>query len=177
MILYFYPKDDTPGCTKEACGFRDDWKTIQKLGAVVIGVSPDGGASHQKFAAKYKLPFPLLSDPDKKVMTKYGAWGEKMMYGKKTIGVIRSTVWIGPDGKVRKHWKRVAKAEAHPAQVLAGAASRGLTRGAVRPALDASGDSDMVTAMRELQRCLRSGVGSDATRLRGSRSRRSSRSA
>jgi len=119
VVLYFYPKDDTPGCTKEACGFRDSWKTIQKLGAVVVGVSPDGGASHQKFAAKYKLPFPLLSDPGKKVMTKYGAWGEKMMYGKKTTGVIRSTVWIGPDGKVRKHWKRVAKAEAHPDQVLA----------------------------------------------------------
>ena len=118
VILYFYPKDDTPGCTKEACGFRDDWKRIQKLGAVVIGVSPDGGASHQKFRAKYKLPFPLLSDPDKKVMTKYGAWGEKMMYGKKTTGVIRSTVWIGPDGKVKKHWKRVAKAADHPAQVL-----------------------------------------------------------
>jgi peroxiredoxin Q/BCP len=85
---------------------------------VVVGVSPDGGASHQKFAAKYKLPFPLLSDPDKKVMTKYGAWGEKMMYGRKTTGVIRSTVWIGPGGVVRKHWKKVAKAEAHPEQVL-----------------------------------------------------------
>jgi peroxiredoxin Q/BCP len=118
VILYFYPKDDTPGCTKEACGFRDEWKTIQKLGAVVIGVSPDGGAAHQKFRTKYKLPFPLLSDPDKKVMAKYGAWGEKMMYGKKTIGVIRSTVLIGPDGKVRKHWKRVPKAEDHPAKVL-----------------------------------------------------------
>jgi peroxiredoxin Q/BCP len=118
VILYFYPKDDTPGCTKEACGFRDSWKTTQKLGAVVVGVSPDSGASHQKFAAKYRLPFALLSDPDKKVMTKYGAWGEKMMYGKKTTGVIRSTVWIGPDGKVRKHLKKVAKAEAHPDQVL-----------------------------------------------------------
>jgi len=119
VILYFYPKDDTPGCTKEACGFRDAWKTLQKLGAVVIGVSPDKGASHQKFAAKYKLPFPLLSDPDKKVMAKYGAWGEKMMYGKKKIGVIRSTVWIGPKGEVRRHWKKVASAEAHPEQVLA----------------------------------------------------------
>ena len=118
VILYFYPKDDTPGCTKEACGFRDDWKTIQKLGAVVIGVSPDGAAVHQKFRAKYQLPFPLLSDPDKKVMAKYGAWGEKMMYGKKTQGVIRSTVWIGPDGKVKKHWARVPKAEAHPEKVL-----------------------------------------------------------
>jgi peroxiredoxin Q/BCP len=118
VILYFYPKDDTPGCTKEACGFRDGWKEIQKLDAVVIGVSADGGESHRKFAAKYKLPFPLLSDPDRKVMQKYGAYGEKMLYGKKTVGVIRSTVWIGPDGKVRKHWARVPSAEQHPAKVL-----------------------------------------------------------
>ncbi len=118
VILYFYPKDDTPGCTKEACGFRDDWKQLAKANAVVLGVSADSGASHQKFIAKYKLPFPLLSDPDRSVMTKYGAYGEKMMYGKKVTGVIRSTVWIGPDGKVRKHWARVPKADAHPAKVL-----------------------------------------------------------
>ena len=90
VVLYFYPRDDTPGCAED----------------------------HQKFIAKYKLPFSLLSDPDKKVMTKYGAWGEKMMYGKKTTGVIRSTVWIGADGKVVKHWKRVANAEKHPEKVL-----------------------------------------------------------
>jgi len=119
VILYFYPKDDTPGCTKEACGFRDAWKQIAKANAVVLGVSADGTASHQKFIAKYKLPFPLLSDPDRKTMTRYAAYGEKMMYGKKTMGVIRSTVWIGPDGKVRKHWARVADAAAHPEQVLA----------------------------------------------------------
>jgi peroxiredoxin Q/BCP len=118
VIVYFYPRDDTPGCTKEACGFRDFWKQIGKLGAVVLGVSPDDAASHRKFAAKYKLPFTLLSDPDKDVMTRYGAYGEKVMYGKKTMGIIRSTVWIGPDGKVKKHWKRVAKAEDHPARVL-----------------------------------------------------------
>jgi peroxiredoxin Q/BCP len=118
LVVYFYPKDDTPGCTKEACGFRDAWKQIQKLGVAVVGVSPDGGESHRKFARKYKLPFPLLSDPGKKVMAKYGAWGEKTMYGKKTTGVIRSTVWIGRDGRVKKHWARVAKAEAHPEQVL-----------------------------------------------------------
>src|SRR3954469_25786082 len=88
VILYFYPKDDTPGCTKEACGFRDSWKDLQKLGVMVLGVSADNGASHQKFTSKYKLPFPLLSDPDRKVMEKYGAYGEKMMYGKKIIGVI-----------------------------------------------------------------------------------------
>jgi peroxiredoxin Q/BCP len=119
VILYFYPKDDTPGCTKEACGFRDSWKDIQKANTVVLGVSADSGASHQKFIAKYKLPFPLLSDPDRKTMKTYGAYGEKMMYGKKTVGVIRSTVWIGPDGKVKKHWARVADAAKHPDQVLA----------------------------------------------------------
>ncbi len=119
LILYFYPKDDTPGCTKEACGFRDDWKELAKLGTVVVGVSADGGPSHQKFISKYKLPFPLLSDPDRKVMKAYGAYGEKMMYGKKTVGVIRSTVWIGPDGKVKRHWRKVASAEKHPEQVLA----------------------------------------------------------
>jgi peroxiredoxin Q/BCP len=119
VILYFYPKDDTPGCTKEACGFRDGWKELQKLGAVVLGVSADKAESHKKFAAKYKLPFPLLSDPDRKVMQAYGAYGEKVLYGKKTVGVIRSTVWIGPDGKVKKHWKRVSDAAAHPEQVLA----------------------------------------------------------
>jgi peroxiredoxin Q/BCP len=118
VVIYFYPKDDTPGCTKEACGFRDLWSDIEALGAVVLGVSPDGGASHEKFAAKYSLPFTLLSDPDKSVMTEYGAYGEKTMYGKKTMGVIRSTVWVGADGKVRKHWKRVPKAEEHPAKVL-----------------------------------------------------------
>jgi len=118
VILYFYPKDDTPGCTKEACGFRDHWKDVGKANAVVLGVSADSGESHQKFASKYKLPFPLLSDPERKTMKTYGAYGEKMMYGKKTVGVIRSTVWIGPDGLVRKHWARVADAAKHPEQVL-----------------------------------------------------------
>jgi peroxiredoxin Q/BCP len=118
IILYFYPKDDTPGCTKEACGFRDGWKDLAKANVVVLGVSADDAASHQKFAIKYKLPFTLLSDPDRKVMRQYGAYGEKVMYGKKTKGVIRSTVWIGPDGKVKKHWAKVANAEAHPEQVL-----------------------------------------------------------
>jgi len=118
VIVYFYPKDDTPGCTKEACGFRDLWSEIEAEGATVLGVSPDDAASHRKFTGKYKLPFTLLSDPDKRVMTRYGAWGEKMMYGRKVTGTIRSTVWVGPDGKVRKHWKRVPKAADHPAKVL-----------------------------------------------------------
>ena len=118
VIVYFYPRDDTPGCTKEAKGFRELWHQIQERGTVVIGVSPDGQASHEKFKKKYDLPFTLLSDPNRKVMEKYGAFGEKMMYGKKTKGVIRSTVWIGPDGKVKKHWARVAKADTHPEKVL-----------------------------------------------------------
>ena len=118
VVLYFYPKDDTPGCTKQACGFRDRWDALRKLGVVVLGVSGDDAASHQKFIGKYKLPFSLLSDPGHKMMEKYGAYGEKMMYGKKVTGVIRSTVWIGPDGKVKKHWAKVAKAETHPEQVL-----------------------------------------------------------
>ena len=118
VVLYFYPRDDTPGCTKEAQGFRELSKKLRDLDAVVLGVSPDGAESHRKFIAKYKLPFALLSDPDRKVMTRYGAYGEKMMYGKKTTGVIRSTLWIGPDGKVVKHWRRVAKAATHPEKVL-----------------------------------------------------------
>jgi peroxiredoxin Q/BCP len=118
LILYFYPRDDTPGCTKEACGFRDLKRQLSRHDTVVLGCSPDGEAKHKAFIAKFGLNFPLLCDPDKKVMTKYGAFGEKMMYGKKTQGVIRSTVWIGPDGKVKKHWARVAKAADHPAKVL-----------------------------------------------------------
>jgi peroxiredoxin Q/BCP len=118
LIVYFYPKDDTPGCTKEACGFRDLWGEIQDTGTVVIGISPDGEVSHKKFIDKYDLPFLLLSDPEKNVMSKYSAFGEKMMYGRKTLGVIRSTVWVGPDGKVVKHWRKVAKAADHPAKIL-----------------------------------------------------------
>ena len=118
VIIYFYPRDDTPGCTKEACGFRDLYDEIKKRNTVVLGISPDAAASHEKFATKYKLPFILLSDPDRKVMTKYGAFGEKMLYGKKTTGVIRSSVWVDPGGKVKKYWARVPKAADHPARVL-----------------------------------------------------------
>lgn len=118
VVVYFYPRDDTPGCTKEAQGFRELAKEFAKRGVVILGVSPDGAEAHQKFIAKYDLPFSLLSDPAKKVMTRYGAFGEKMMYGKKTMGVIRSTVWIGPNGKVKKHWARVARAADHPTKVL-----------------------------------------------------------
>lgn len=119
VILYFYPRDDTPGCTKEACAFRDSWDDIKDLGAVVLGVSGDDAESHVRFAAKHRIPFTLLSDPDHRVMRAYGAYGEKMLYGKKVVGVIRSTVWIGPDGKVKKHWARVSNAGEHPAKVLA----------------------------------------------------------
>jgi peroxiredoxin Q/BCP len=118
VVVYFYPKDDTPGCTKEACGFRDLWKDLQRAGIVVLGVSADGSESHAKFTSKYRLPFTLLSDADRRVMTAWGAYGEKILYGKKTKGVIRSTVWVGPDGVVRKHWARVSDAAKHPAHVL-----------------------------------------------------------
>jgi peroxiredoxin Q/BCP len=119
VVLYFYPKDDTPGCTKEACGFRDLGGSLKKAGAVVLGVSKDGVDSHNKFAAKYKLPFTLLSDPKTEVMKKYGAFGKKLMYGKTVEGTIRSTVVIGPKGEVIKHWPAVRKAEAHPGEVVA----------------------------------------------------------
>jgi peroxiredoxin Q/BCP len=119
VVLYFYPKDDTPGCTKEACGFRDLGAPLKKSNAVVLGVSKDSIESHKKFAGKYKLPFTLLSDPQLEVMKKYGAFGKKIMYGKTVEGTIRSTVVIGPKGEVIKHWPTVKKAEAHPEEVLA----------------------------------------------------------
>ena len=117
VVLYFYPKDDTPGCTKEACAFRDASTKLKKLGAVVLGVSPDTVESHVKFREKYKLNFPLLADPDHKIAEKYGAWREKNMYGKKSMGVQRSTFVIDPAGKVAKLWTRV-KVDGHDAQVL-----------------------------------------------------------
>lgn len=123
VIVYFYPRDETPGCTKEACAFRDLHAEIRARGAEIVGISPDPGESHRAFQQNHRLPFTLLSDPDRKVMTRYGAFGEKSMYGKKVQGVIRSTVWVGPDGKVRKHWKRVARAADHPAKVLAALAA------------------------------------------------------
>ena len=118
VVIYFYPKDDTPGCTKEACSFRYLAPDYSAAKAVVLGISPDDAADHQAFIGKYKLPFTLLSDPDKSVMIPYGAWGEKVPYGKTSTGTIRSTVLVGPDGRVIKHWKKVPDAEAHPAQVL-----------------------------------------------------------
>jgi peroxiredoxin Q/BCP len=118
VVLYFYPKDDTPGCTAEACEFRDGYEKLKKAGAVVLGVSPDSEARHAKFREKYSLPFDLLADVDHAVAEKYGAWGEKRLYGRKYQGIIRSTFLIGPDGKVKKVWPMV-KVKGHADEVLA----------------------------------------------------------
>lgn len=107
VVVYFYPRDNTPGCTKEAEAFRDAMKKLKKLDAVVLGISKDSIASHEKFAAKYDLDFPLLSDPDGKVLEKYDAWGEKKNYGRTYMGIIRSTVIVGPTGKVVEHFPKV----------------------------------------------------------------------
>ena len=117
MVLYFYPKDDTPGCTKEACSIRDSYAKLGKQGVIVYGISPDDVESHQKFAAKYKLPFPLLSDPDHKVAEQFGVWVEKNMYGKKSMGIARTTFVIGEDGKVAEAITKV-DTEAHAEQLL-----------------------------------------------------------
>ena len=118
VILYFYPKDDTPGCTVEACSFRDNAKKIESKDAVVLGVSPDDAASHNKFIDKFKLPFILLSDADKKVCQLYGVWVKKSMYGKEYMGVARTTFVIGKDGKIEKIYEKV-KPEGHAEEVLA----------------------------------------------------------
>ena len=118
VVLYFYPRDDTPGCTKQACGIRDAWDDFRERGAAVFGVSPDGEASHAKFKQKYGLPFTLLADPDHRVAEEYGFWGEKSFAGKKYMGIERSTVVIAPDGTVARIFRRVKPAE-HADQVLA----------------------------------------------------------
>ncbi len=117
VVLYFYPKDDTPGCTKEACAFRDADTKMKKLGAVVLGVSPDTVQSHEKFRDKFELNFPLLADTDHAIAEKYGAWREKNMYGKKSMGVQRSTFLIDPQGKLIKVWKKVS-VDGHDTAVL-----------------------------------------------------------
>ena len=118
VILYFYPKDDTPGCTKEACAFRDHFADFKQKGAVVLGVSTDPVKSHDKFVEKFKLPFTLLADEDKKIVEAYGVWGQKSFMGRKYMGTHRVTFLIGPDGKLRKIWPAV-KPEHHAAEVLA----------------------------------------------------------
>ena len=117
VVLYFYPKDDTPGCTKEACAFRDRKAEMEQLGARVLGVSPDSVESHAKFRDKFTLNFPLLADPDHAVAEKYGAWREKNMYGKKSMGIQRSTYLIDAQGRVARVWQRV-QVEGHDDQVI-----------------------------------------------------------
>lgn len=118
LILFFYPRDNTSGCTKEATAFRDLKQEFDRKGVALLGISRDSLASHKKFIEAYDLNMVLLSDPDTLVMKAYGAFGEKSMYGKTVSGIIRSTVFICPDGIVRKHWTKVSRAEQHPAQVL-----------------------------------------------------------
>lgn len=117
VILYFYPKDDTPGCTKEACGFRDDYASFTNKGVVILGVSPDDTAKHKKFVDKYNLPFTLLADPEKVICQAYGVWKEKSMYGRTSMGVERTTFVISPEGKIDKIFAKV-KVEGHISKVL-----------------------------------------------------------
>ena len=116
VVLYFYPRDNTPGCTIQACGFRDQYEPLRGLGAEVFGVSPDDAKAHMRFADKYTLPFPLLVDPDNKVATKYGVWRDKTLFGKKYMGIVRTTYLIGPGGKVSRRWDKV-KVGGHVAEV------------------------------------------------------------
>jgi thioredoxin-dependent peroxiredoxin len=117
VVVYFYPADDTPGCTKEACQFNDNLRAFSRAGVKVVGISPDGAAKHTRFRQKYSLKFPLLSDPTHDVMSAYGAWGEKTMYGKKTVGTIRSTFLVDGKGVVKRAWYNV-RADGHAAKVL-----------------------------------------------------------
>ncbi|OGV40600.1 MAG: peroxiredoxin [Lentisphaerae bacterium GWF2_57_35] len=118
LVMYFYPKNNTPGCTKEACAFRAVHGALEARNTVVLGISRNSLASHQRFISENKLPFVLLSDPQNKAIKAYSAWGEKKMFGLPIVGPIRSTVVVGPDGTVRKHWERVEKPEDHPQEVL-----------------------------------------------------------
>lgn len=117
VVLYFYPKDDTPGCTKEACNFRDDYSAYEKAGITILGVSPDSVASHVKFKAKFQIPFALLTDDGHKVCDAYGVWGPKKFMGKEYEGVLRTTFLIGPDGKLLRVFENVRPSE-HSAEVL-----------------------------------------------------------
>ena len=123
VVLYFYPKDDTSGCTIEACEFRDSWAAVRRAGAVVLGVSPDGIASHQKFKRKYELPFTLLADEDHAVAEAYGVWGEKSMYGRKYHGILRTTFILDERGRVARVFNKV-RPEGHAAEVLAALKAR-----------------------------------------------------
>jgi thioredoxin-dependent peroxiredoxin len=118
VILYFYPKDDTPGCTKEACAFRDAFAAFANKEAVVFGISPDSVKSHDKFRDKFKLPFSLIADPEKTIVQAYGVWGQKSFMGRKYMGTHRVTVLVGTDGRIKRIWPKV-KPEEHAAEVLA----------------------------------------------------------
>jgi peroxiredoxin Q/BCP len=119
VVLYFYPKDNTPGCNKEACAFRDGFAEFEKRGAVVLGVSVDSVKAHDKFISKFKLPFTLVSDEDHKIVDAYGVWGEKSFMGRNYLGTYRVTFLVGPDGRIKKIWPKV-KPDEHAAEVLAG---------------------------------------------------------
>ena len=118
VVLYFYPRDDTPGCTKEACGFRDDYAQYARAGVVILGVSPDSTRSHTAFKKKFDLPFPLLADEDKTVVKRYGVWGKKKFMGREYMGVLRKTYLIGRDGRVLRIFEKV-KPEGHSQEILA----------------------------------------------------------
>lgn len=118
VVIYFYPKDDTPGCTTQACGIRDAWSEFEAAGAAVLGISPDDVASHARFRDKFDLPHTLLADPDRDVIARYGAWGEKKMYGRTYEGVLRSTFLVRPDGRIAKVWPK-ARPKQHAEEVLA----------------------------------------------------------
>ncbi len=118
VVLYFYPKDDTPGCTKEACGFRDNFKKLADLGIIVLGVSKDGVLSHKKFHEKYNLNFLLLSDEDKKVINAYNAWGKKSFMGREYFGIFRKTYLIDPKGEIKKVYEKVADPKGHAEEII-----------------------------------------------------------
>jgi peroxiredoxin Q/BCP len=111
VVLYFYPKDDTPGCTTQACGLRDGWDQVQALDVTLFGISPDSAESHARFRAKFELPFPLLADDEHSIAEQYGVWVEKSMYGKKYMGVERTTFLVGADGRIEEIWHKVKPAE------------------------------------------------------------------
>jgi len=118
ILLYFYPKDDTPGCTKEACNFRDDYSAYQEAGVTILGISPDTAKSHAKFKSKYELPFTLLADPEHQIASKYGVWGRKKFMGREYDGILRTTFLIGPDSQILKVFENVKPTD-HSAEVLA----------------------------------------------------------
>ncbi len=118
VVVYFYPKDGSPGCTAQACDVRDRWSEFERAGAAVLGISPDDTDAHGRFAAEHELPQVLLADPDHRVLEAYGAWGEKNLYGRVTVGVIRSAVLVGPDGRIARRWRRIG-ARQHAERVLA----------------------------------------------------------